>query len=533
MVDVDFMHRAYKGLVDDFGMKYVHWCNIKLPATLRGGVAFQPCCSTSAESVAKVRRAMHNWICGRSWRVDAENRWMHLDDLARRFLVGCLPCDLIVRIIRDLQTVWSVDASLETALTNALRTNPEDWTSRRKLRVLRIAKTLCQPRVPQLLAIASVTHGTINLVLHELLGGGKDRPRITLHEMIFPDTSPVVAAHAKFIEVMQNWSSSNVLLNLLTLLGCDYADASLRLRARAHFLRGDAGLAQFFTFRMSRPPYSCVRIQFEDEMDQGMIDLAVNDLFTTPLECLPHMCREWRRRYKTRAMFVRDGPEAVWQWATSTKLLIDFSERSHGQMRQSLKSKGPGKDRTMAVDHMVCRQLHAEHMQRPSASEPTAIAVMDVAREKVNDLGAASSSSSTLVHWGKSKDQAACGRKRKGLASPAVTFANNYRQSYKQLHSPGAKLTRDQMEDLEQKIAKEWDAISQSPEGYEAWKHESHAQRQEKLHNILGPTLKKRRRRARPSVAHGTHRATLACRWTRTSLVTGAGKTGVRATGKT
>ena len=415
---------------------------------------------------------MKTWMCGRGWRIDAENRWLHLDMLIVRFLVLCLPVELIVHMLQDLVLVFAASDSLESALVTLLRDNPEDWSSRRKLRLLRIAKTLCAPKVPLLLSVVFVTHKVHDAIMYAILGHGKQKRKIDMCEFVVPDTSPVVAGQAQLVELLKYWNEGNKALALLTLLGADYRDAPLRLRSRAHILRSDAGLVTYFASRLSRPPYSLILLLFLDELGLDVITAVCLDFLSIPLECLPQMCRVWRTRFWTVAMLLEGALPDIWAWSQTCRLAIDFSERSHGQMRTDLRTAGPGKNKTSSTDRMVCRQLKAAHDQQPSAEAPSLPAVLAIADTVRTEPKRNASSSSTQVVPLLPKAAPPPPKPVGHAGSVLIQFRNMRTRTYKLLHARDRTLEDAEVKEIHRKADIEWERIKtdeSSRRCYEDW----------------------------------------------------------------
>jgi len=478
VVDVDGLV-AYYGNTDDTFLatpKCVHWCCQPGTATERNPLG-DPCCATTEDSVAKVAIAVANWILGRCWGVGCESRWTHIERLILRFIVACLPSEALPRALRELHAFWGLDRGMEATLAELCKADPEDFVGRRRLRLLRICKVLCQPKVPLLLAVVFIGDRVANDILNAILGQRKGR--CDLLTLSHPD-SPVVEAHEELAALLGHWSADNPRLALLAALGANFTDRALRVRARAHFLRENAGLCIYFTHRLSRPPYSLLLTLYDDDFRE-MADAALADFYSIPLLCLPGLCRKWRRLCRTRAAMGSDiAKMGLWSWAQSTLLGTHYSERSHNQMRTDIAAKGPGKDVIAAGQRMFCKQLRAHHESRGGVT-PNLTHLLGLAEEgrraAQTSAASASSGSQALVPLGAPPPPQPANAHG---GSPFFRFHNMRERCWKQLHCPDRPISGEEREALEAKIKEEWASMQRTPGATDVYKDLAKASKRRK-----------------------------------------------------
>ena len=104
--------------------------------------------------------------------------------LAQRVLPECL---------RHLQVSWDINEGLEASLARLILADMNDFTSRNKLRLLRICKTLCPPDAAWKLGLVFVSMLSVDPLLYDLLGDS-ERPRATLADLCSHADSPLARA---------------------------------------------------------------------------------------------------------------------------------------------------------------------------------------------------------------------------------------------------------------------------------------------------------------------------------------------------
>ena len=355
LVDVDTL-----GVVD--AAPYVHWCYVTAEmAEASGCPVGAPCCSSPAASRAKVEAILVAWATGRPWTEAAISRWAAVSYLLNRFIVANIQRPLLVNALRDLRLAWSLAdiTSLERQLVEVLKQDPNDWASRTKLRLLRVAGALCVNDVVLMLSVLHIGHRCVDEVLYAAIGHTK-----TLREFILPSVSPVCKAQTSLTNLLANFSIGNPSVELLVAVGANLRSEVLRIRSRAHFMKLSAGLVDHFSMRWARPPYSVLLLDPRALVSEARKKEVEDDVLETPIECQPLMVRRWRARFAHRALLRSRCVEEANAFFQATPHSIDYVERQHTQFRNNLSSQGKGKHRARALTRHFCQQLKAKHIAR-------------------------------------------------------------------------------------------------------------------------------------------------------------------------
>ena len=104
-----------------------------------------PCCSNREECVDKVAAPLIQWFCHQSWEQGPDSRWTKSVNLLRKVLTGCLAQRILPLCLVGMQTTWNVHEGVAAALERAVRADANDFSSRNKLRLLRVCRVLCPP----------------------------------------------------------------------------------------------------------------------------------------------------------------------------------------------------------------------------------------------------------------------------------------------------------------------------------------------------------------------------------------------------
>ena len=393
-------------------------------------------------------------------------------DSTRRFLVSNLPAEILVDALRGMATTWEVNGSIERQLTEILKQNPEDWSAQRKLKLLKVCKTLCAPKVPLLLALTFTGNRAADVLTLGILGHDGEC-KMSLADLCDPDVSPVVVAHEHIVELMAAWDETNDKCALMLHLGADFQDRDLRLGARAHFLRMESGLVTYYSIRLSHPPYS-LTVMLTERLET-VKDAAVDNFFDLPFKCGSLMLQNWRTRF-SREQFKRLGGDEVRTWLHSCGVAIDFSERSHGQMRQDINTVAGSAEVRRAGDRMFCRQLSKAHLKTAkTATLPSLTSVLTIATEAKRVEESSSDNidgriaPSVPVQQGKGKSAPS-----KHPGSPWIRFLDMKEKAFKLLHGvEGEDLSPAQRAEVLEKARGEWAAIQEQRgealASYKAW----------------------------------------------------------------
>ena len=111
---------------------------------------------THEECCDRVVVAALNITSNRAWVDAAVSRWTGVATTIRRFLVGSLFGQAVPRALNDIRLSWQLDESMKSSLAALVKADSEDFSSRNKLRLIRICKVLTGPNVAVSLAISVV-----------------------------------------------------------------------------------------------------------------------------------------------------------------------------------------------------------------------------------------------------------------------------------------------------------------------------------------------------------------------------------------
>jgi len=162
--------------------------------------------------------------------------------------------------------------------------------------------------------------------------------------------------------------------------------------------------------------------------------------------------------YQDEDEFIVRAPLALQAWGQSAITSIDFSERSHSQMRTDLISSGPAHGFKAAADRLLCRQFAMAHTQL-GGRDPGAMSIEDIVGKP--------------LCLGKSVNS-----KRAGLGSNIFFEFRGVRlHSLKSLVAPNRPLSADELKAMEAKIRAEWSLVQDDPVQMDAWRARFEARR--------------------------------------------------------
>ena len=81
-----------------------------------------------------------NIMSNRAWVDAAVSRWTGVATTIIRFLVGSLIGQALPRALDDIRLNWQLDESMESSLAALVKADSEDFSSRNKLRLIRLCK---------------------------------------------------------------------------------------------------------------------------------------------------------------------------------------------------------------------------------------------------------------------------------------------------------------------------------------------------------------------------------------------------------
>ena len=465
---------------------WVHWCHAGWDRLQAGGSGEEPrgnvCCQSFKESLAKVSKIVQTWCTGKLWAVAAESRWTHTMHLRRRWLMAAVANNSLANALIAVQTGWDLNISMVSLLEKQIDADKGNFSAKRKLKLLRVCNLLCGPNIAADIAVDMIGEMWIDLVLFKVLGSGKKYSRMTVLELCTPSLSPVCEAQQAFCELLTNFSSTNILWQLFTFVAGDFNDINVRVHARSHILKLDAGLVSYFCIRLSGPPHSLLCILFDQgEVSDEFVDARLADFYSKPEQCLSLMARNLRKRFSGQS-FVQQALPELQEWAEKAFLSMDYVERSHNHMRTDLRSSGRAKNVRLSMDRILVRQAEGHHRSRggrpcgkklswetiENLRDPAAMELCDQGANE-SDSGAAIGrdtppTSQRVVPAAREPDEPLPRSQKR--ASAWLKFSNMKRRAFKALVAPHRKLTAEEIKSCEAAIQREWKLVAANDEDF-------------------------------------------------------------------
>ena len=294
------------------------------------------CCRTRDESVEKISVALVNLICGRAWDKSAISRWTYMSTTFRRLALASCAHGILAKALADVQVFFEVDASLEARLAKLVAADSNDFSSKNKLRLLKIATRVNDPSFTWQLAVLITTTSCLDQLLTKTLGDGTAGSRMTLRDIVDPRRSPVCECSKQFWFLLADWSADSASWELFRMLGGSADNKEAKLFARRHLLQLAAALVQYFEARLSKPPYTLLHLLSNElgrEEQLAICQVVVDE----PNHCLPLFCRRLRAAFPS-AVAILAGAMPMVEALGGCNLSVDRCERGHAQMRLYLLS---------------------------------------------------------------------------------------------------------------------------------------------------------------------------------------------------
>ena len=308
----------------------------------------------------RIGKCLLDFFAGRAWVQAAANRWMNVQITARRYYFGILVGNLLTEGLEYVKIGLQIEDSLEDSLTKLIAADSSDFHSRNRLRLLRMVRVLLKPGFAAELGISVVVMEPIDDLHYAILGNGSDKRRACLKDLIHPSKSVVSKCQERLLSLGRTFRAHDSPWELLGMSGANMTDHHIRKTARKHLLQSSSGVLDIFELRLSSPLYGLGVLALPD-MSQQEKHQAVHEFFTEDPRCLGYMAARLRETYPTTNEMLEKGPLAMVGFVEAAPIAIDFSERSHGQMRHDLISGGPGCSFADASNRLLCRQVCNEH----------------------------------------------------------------------------------------------------------------------------------------------------------------------------
>lgn len=344
--------------------RMVHWCFAEETSTehLHEGVRVgAPCCPDKASAIEKMTVCALEFLFGSAWPVACASRWVHVAQLRARFLAAALCSRLLPESLKELRAHWGLSTAVIPTLQRMVAADQLDFSSKGKLKLLRVCQALCDPLVIVDMLATHVVESIIDDIMYGILGRQKEKARLL--DLIRPTSSPIVLAQAQVCQLMVEWGPESQHWKLLARMGACMADPGLRHKVRVLLLQAHVGLVEYFGLRFGAPPYSLGAL-CDPAASAALKAKVVDGLFKSPAPCLPLFARRLQQLFATREDILASAPSVIESWAIAAPVGVDWCERAHAQMRTDLRSDGPARSATASANRCFCRQAAASQADR-------------------------------------------------------------------------------------------------------------------------------------------------------------------------
>ena len=285
-------------------------------------------------------------------------------------------------------------------------------------------------------------------MLYDLLGDGKEKKRATLADLCSSSASPIAKAQNRVVDRLEGWGVDGPCWLLLTCVGGSPGDVRAALMAKSELLLLSAAIVDHFELRMSHPPYTLIRL-LDPDLPLADQRRCAQSFLRAPEHCLSLFCRRLRQRCPSVRLLLSHGREIIEAWATSCFVGIDHTERSHGQLRQNLRSSTRARSFTRGANYMVCQELRSAHIQK-GGRDP---AVLDA-----SSCGTATASAEGATPGAASTKRPSGGH----TANPYLFFRNQKLASRKKVVASDRKLTQEELDGIEVACRSEWEGMDRA-----------------------------------------------------------------------
>ena len=422
-----------------------HYCwvepgSVEFDHGLPEGVA---CCRDRQESVEKMAVPFLNIIVNTSWSNTAASRWTYVVATFRRLCLGYACNGLIASALKDVQTFWNCADGIEATLLRLIAADAGDFHSKSKLRLLRVARGFCHVDSGWKAAIVLVSLLIVDKILFAILGNGGAGSRATLYDLVSVDKSLLARASADLLAKLHSWGQQGSLgWELLEIMGGDFKDEATRMWARAQLLHLIAGIIDVFELRYSRPPYTLLKF-----IDPDVPDSEKAKAFQSAQALHPHCRPLFVQRLLQQCPNIHSmrgrGVHIMRAFNEGSVIAVDFSERSHAQMRQDMRSSGRAKSASASASRVYCQQVRAELVSRGSLDPSGPSAGPGCVQEQGNN-GDVTIQQQPPAHGG----------------NHYLDFLNFSMSTYKDTFAKDAQMTDGERTRVRTRSREAWDAMS-------------------------------------------------------------------------
>jgi len=174
---------------------FTHYCYVEDPTVGRVG---SKCCTHESEGPDKLIVPILNVFIGRGWDAENPGRWFYLAKLLRKMLLGILTKNVLPDALSLMKSNWSLDDSMAAQLARALAADAEDWSSKTRLRLLRICQTFCNEGNQRLMGTMTLGLRCVMHVMYEIIGR-----QVSLGGLLDEKTSPIAGSRQSLLELLE------------------------------------------------------------------------------------------------------------------------------------------------------------------------------------------------------------------------------------------------------------------------------------------------------------------------------------------
>ena len=392
------------------------------------------------EAVEKVCVAILNALLSKSWVVGAEGKWTHALRVLARFVLGCLLGGVLPASLDGVRRFAGASPDLENQLAALVAQEMGDPHSEasRKLRLVRICKTLCHADAPWQAAIMVTGLRRMDNFMYRVFGVDAAR-RPLLLDLLGWQTPRFAELQADLWGLLVNYgvpdSTSWVLLRLT---GCDFAAGSTRKFARAFVLQLEGSLHDHFGIKWGKAPYTLL-VLLEPDVPLAEKRRRVTAFLREPFHCKSLFLKRLEARCPTEAAVLNEGTHVIRAWNASTLLGIDAVERSHWALRLQLRTPVRARNATTSCNKVFLQEASAEHFKRHGQKPSSALGAL------TGPVAAAAAPAEPSRRGGNRR----------------FSFNNHKAAAYKRSVAPDRALTQAERQAGQQLAAAEWAGASQ------------------------------------------------------------------------
>jgi hypothetical protein len=279
---------------------FCHWCIVEeddpfsqLTAPVDDGhrrrCGGRRCCGSDAEGREKIVGIVLDFVLAATWAVASVNRWAYMGQVWRKMLLLCLLDGTLMGMLEAIRRGAGLDLSIEDMLARTIAENPDDFSARNQLKLIRLCKSLGQPDSPIHMVVGVILGGVQDRIHYAVLGRsrGKKVKRASLLDLVNPTATVIGRAEDQLVQHADSFRADCSSWLLLDCIGVGFSSQRVRLLTRAALIRQHTGLVHHFTKKFSSAPYSLLLTLPNVDVPLA-VKREISEKFVsrTPRECL-------------------------------------------------------------------------------------------------------------------------------------------------------------------------------------------------------------------------------------------------------